>query len=593
METKDTIQIESDARGHLRLLASSTFKDPICFIDEIIQNAERAEAQNIYFSTANGKLHIFNDGPILGDFKVLFQMAKSGWDSEEAKQSDPFGIGFFSVMAAATYCEIASGCKKARWDILAAQSGDLDVEMSAIPEAEYVNGFEVILSLKPGIIDHVRHRVCEIGAFCTIEVHWNRVAIEKQEAFTLNGDDMEVALNSPKFKGKLDLKSYSFYNDVSVYFKGRFVCQLPELHFATGVIHINSGVLNLTAPDRKDIVRDEKFKAFIQELHAAIHDRLVDVVPGLSLANRKDYSDMLDTYLPNLAAISIPLYILSVDNIKDIKEYTSKEVDKNFKTLASYINNRVEREKKYLSTQINSVDVVVTAGQIDTPDTNAVTSAINRETPSSGSLGYAHGSVSRDPKSQAKSLAFDKPQLYVSDSDLENPQCRALTIALIELGLKVAVLSTKFEEKYARAQALVDIAKLDSNCLTTSIVCKPPTSSALRNSCDRAASILTAAIHKEGNPEKSAAKSRNAVKVVVGDISVVETIDIELGGIKYKHTYEGSVKSWIIVNDVIAIQPSTLVALDTLRKGASLTANAWAFLYGNRKLVDELCRDCQ
>lgn len=73
-------ELKINALNQLKLLKQSTFKDPLCFLDEDIQNAQRAKAENVkvttdYFAKT---VTIFNDGAVLDDPQKLFSIAESG-----------------------------------------------------------------------------------------------------------------------------------------------------------------------------------------------------------------------------------------------------------------------------------------------------------------------------------------------------------------------------------------------------------------------------------------------------------------------------------------------------------------------------------
>lgn len=45
----DKVEVKVNVINQLRLLRQSTFKDILCFLDEDVQNAQRAKAQEIIF----------------------------------------------------------------------------------------------------------------------------------------------------------------------------------------------------------------------------------------------------------------------------------------------------------------------------------------------------------------------------------------------------------------------------------------------------------------------------------------------------------------------------------------------------------------
>ena len=93
------LEVKSNPIAQLELLKQFTFTDKLVFLDELIQNASRAKAKSVTIEADSQSVTIKNDGVVLGDPQSLFSIAESNWDSS-VNDENPFGIGFFSVVAA-------------------------------------------------------------------------------------------------------------------------------------------------------------------------------------------------------------------------------------------------------------------------------------------------------------------------------------------------------------------------------------------------------------------------------------------------------------------------------------------------------------
>lgn len=87
------------------LLASAKhlFSTSCTFLGELMQNARRAGASAVHFTTdqAERALSVEDDGCGISDFTPLLTLAQTGWDDDVRVADNPFGIGFFSAIYAA------------------------------------------------------------------------------------------------------------------------------------------------------------------------------------------------------------------------------------------------------------------------------------------------------------------------------------------------------------------------------------------------------------------------------------------------------------------------------------------------------------
>lgn len=81
------VEVKVNVINQLKLLRQSTFKDIYCFLDEDVQNAQRAGATEakITVKKYEGTVTIENNGKILSNPQALFSIAESGWDDNVKK----------------------------------------------------------------------------------------------------------------------------------------------------------------------------------------------------------------------------------------------------------------------------------------------------------------------------------------------------------------------------------------------------------------------------------------------------------------------------------------------------------------------------
>ena len=87
--SENKVQLQVNVINQLKLLRQSTFKDTLCFLDEDIQNAQRAKATDVKVSVdyQSKTVIIENNRQILNKPQALFSIAESEWD-EDVKSTE-------------------------------------------------------------------------------------------------------------------------------------------------------------------------------------------------------------------------------------------------------------------------------------------------------------------------------------------------------------------------------------------------------------------------------------------------------------------------------------------------------------------------
>jgi hypothetical protein len=257
------LEISVDVIGQLKLLKRGLFQNPYAFIEEAIQNAERAKATFINFTVEQHKLIVEDDGIGLSDPSDLFMMAKSGWDAETTANENPFGLGFFSCVAMADNIRVESKGKAYIFNITKMiETGDVSIIEEAIPEKP---GFTVILTdLGENVnIWSARNKIREIGeCILAIEVRLDGFAVPRVDYLKPKGEYV-TDIKEHGIKGWIAIAEYAWDAKVVIYNHGRKVMDLPDMSGINGALDVEASIVDLKAPDRKDIVRNERYDAFM------------------------------------------------------------------------------------------------------------------------------------------------------------------------------------------------------------------------------------------------------------------------------------------------------------------------------------------
>lgn len=264
------MEIKTNVVNQIKLLKMSTFKNPFTFIDENVQNAQRAGATKVEIWNRANEIIIYNDGEVLDDLQKLFSISESGWNDEVTKNENPFGIGFFSNIAVSDVIEIATGFKRCTLDINKVINEN-NLTIVEEESREFVDGFK--LTLKNTDVDRWDFNafVKELGSHMSdVEIWLDNEYVPYTASTTYTGERPFYTNIDNKFcVGFIAFKDFWSPEKLNVYYKGRLVKALdyPFTDFS-GDLYLKDGALDLIAPDRKDFIQNTKFinfKAMLEE----------------------------------------------------------------------------------------------------------------------------------------------------------------------------------------------------------------------------------------------------------------------------------------------------------------------------------------
>lgn len=317
------VELKVDVINQLVLYRTATFKDKLAFLDEDVQNAQRAGAKNVWIETdlSTRQIRIKNDGVVLDDPQNLFTMAESGWDEDIKENENPFGLGFFSNISVSPIVEIVSGEYHIIFDVdrVISERNPEAIEINQLDSPQ--DGFELVLrefdfdQIYPY---YIYERVETLGKYAQgVTVYYNGTEIDKADILDEDNDDPDlIRINEPFVKGAVKLQDI-YISKVKLFHRGRFVKDLSCFPGLTGDLHIEDRALNLTAPDRKDIIQDDKLRVFTDLIKAKVREYCMNVINTLDKAKLDSLSRVMEDYIPPEELVGkLPLMIL-----KDKEDY--------------------------------------------------------------------------------------------------------------------------------------------------------------------------------------------------------------------------------------------------------------------------------
>ena len=320
------VELKVNVINQLKLLRQSTFKDIYCFLDEDIQNAQRAKATEVKVTVdrwREGTVTIENNGKILTNPQALFSIAESDWDEEVKNSENPFGMGFFSNITVSNLINVHSGNTYITFDVEdMISTNNTEIKVEEIDE--YYDGFKLILrnfDFDTASEYRIQERVEVLGKYVhELDIYYNGELIEGKDLTEGDDSKYQFSIDDENCKGWIALgNNYSWGNNVNVFYKGRLVAPLEGFPYLKGDLHVSDKTLNLTSPDRKDIIKDEKLNDFKK----VISDHVEKYCTSLLVdgeENISDYSSCFGRYVDKRnVKNSIKFMTFKSNNEDDVK----------------------------------------------------------------------------------------------------------------------------------------------------------------------------------------------------------------------------------------------------------------------------------
>ncbi|RXZ77958.1 hypothetical protein EBB07_28270 [Paenibacillaceae bacterium] len=446
------VEVKVNVINQLKLLRQSTFKDKLSFLDETVQNAQRAKASKVYVTTdtLNNRVIIENDGAILNNPQALFSIAESEWDEDVQKQESPFGMGFFSNITVSNYIEVYSGKKHIVFDVENMIRTN-NTEIIVNEKNEERKGFKLILnhfdfSQFPSY--SIRERVELLGRYIhELDIYYNgELQIKKDLTEGDNSTFLKVIEDNELFKGWIALTNFS--QELKLFYKGRFITKLDSFYYLKGDLHITDRALNLTAPDRKDIIRDDKYYSFISLIKKYASELTEDSFLNGQASDIETYIDAINNHIDeNSVKDKIAFNVLDTEQKEQKKYLLGIALDKldnpDITTLNQY---NVFLKQEAVRQSVGHFDNVEMQADIENKAPEA--RGVRHYSGSSGTLGYIERFEldSDDIYIKQGSELFDDETIFWFNFNEVLEQEKKIKIA-IHYKMKIVVSDNKVEDR--------------------------------------------------------------------------------------------------------------------------------------------------
>lgn len=452
------VELQVNVLNQLVLLRNSTFKDPLSYIDEAVQNAQRAGATEFWVEVYETGLTLSNNGAELDDPQKLFTIAESGWNDEVKAKENPFGVGFMSNVSVSPYIRVNSGPYEIIFDVNKMLETK-DTTLHVTESEPLHDGFKITLEqMKPDKYA-IRKRLEQLAAYIhELDIYYCGDLLEKKELIDRQGREFELPVKEAGVLGILVPSKYSHEAGLKIFHKGRFVKELSNYPYIAGTLHVDNTALNFTAPDRRDIIQDDKYKEFTKLLDLYI-EFLVTSIAVSSSSSRDKYEYLLGRYSRYIDWYSIPVMVYDLgaeDNIKLLAEPKEPDTVEPIPITEGLIESSIPGAEHF--------------EQLDT-------SREDKVSPQKGSSSsyYSSGDEEFISARLRKAKKYDKFELnskfFIRKQDISDFATAIRMLA--EFKVELAVAHNSIEVEALETRGLSDIREL-RNCITTHVDCTNP-----------------------------------------------------------------------------------------------------------------------
>ena len=454
--SENTVQLQVNVINQLKLLRQSTFKDTLCFLDEDIQNAQRAKATEVKVTvdSYDKTVIIENNGQILNNPQALFSIAESEWDEDVRSTENPFGMGFFSNITVSNLIHIYTGNKLIIFDVEnMIQTNDTEIQIEELED--YYEGFKLVLNnfdFDVASSFDIQERVKLLGRYIhELDIYYNGDLQEKKDLTQGDSSIYQMSIKDDSFKGWIALgNNFTWQDSVNIFYKGRLVTKLESTPYLKGDLHITDKALNLTSPDRKDIIKDSKFYDFktmvklyaeklcMETMLEGDEDEINEFTSSISwYVNKKEIKNLIKfitfksndekdiKYLKGVALAKIENK--GINNFRDYELHLRKEASK-------------QNESHFEEVSINT--------KVKTKPEKAK-GTVYHESSSSYSDGYVERPEIKEKETTEKQgeiiINNDQPVFYIGFSEVEKYEYKLNVIK--HYNLKIIIARNKIEEE--------------------------------------------------------------------------------------------------------------------------------------------------
>jgi hypothetical protein len=289
--------------NEMKKLRTNVYSDRYTWVDELVQNCQRAKANHVIVTVTNTKIIIQDDGIGCTDPNSLFEKNVSGWDAYTTANENPFGEGFFSTIMAANLITVSSIGFTAVFDVLK-MFRENNTDCIEVISNKRKSGFVITLeNLMPGVYaDVVANRFYDVGKYIKnpkIIINNKKVPYEGMEPninkpfiHTFNNDYCSGWIRPHSYKTNdwdtAKIKCFAF---------DRLVKDSSEFYGIAGVITFKPNKITLRSPDRKDFVTDDLYFDAMDAIKKEIKKMYLKVVKTGTDTEIKNYDYLIERYV--------------------------------------------------------------------------------------------------------------------------------------------------------------------------------------------------------------------------------------------------------------------------------------------------------
>lgn len=455
--SENKVQLQVNVINQLKLLRQSTFKDTLCFLDEDIQNAQRAKATEVKVNVnySDKTVTIENNGQILNNPQALFSIAESEWDEDVKYTENPFGMGFFSNITVSNLIHIYTGNKQIIFDVEnMIQTNDTEIQVNELED--YYDGFKLVLNnfdFDVAASFDIQERVKLLGRYIhELDIYYNGTIQEKKDLTQGDNSIYQMSIDDAEnFKGWIALgNNYTYQDSINIFYKGRLVTKLENAPYLKGDLHITDKALNLTSPDRKDIIKDSKFYDFKTMVKLYAEKLCMDTMLEGDEDEINEFTSAISWYINKKEIKNLIKFITFKSNDEKDIEYLKGVAIAKAKNKS--INNFRDYElhlRKEANTQNEShFEEVSINTKIQTKPAKAKGTVVH-ESSSSYSDGYVEKPEIKENETTVKQgeviINNEQPVFYIGFSEVEKYEYKLNVIK--HYSLKIIIARNRIEEE--------------------------------------------------------------------------------------------------------------------------------------------------
>lgn len=358
------MEITSNVANRLKKIREgSVYASHTSFIDELIQNAQRAKATECHIIVDVDTFIIRDNGIGCPNPKTLFTLDVSGFGVG-------FGEGFTSIYHIADEFYVHTLDWTGQLNIIdALRKEDLTV---TIKKNAFIQGFELVM--KGRLIEkynyEIQESVINIAQYIPdIKFTLNNEIIGKQELLTFNYLEIERRFSNRMYDGVIGILPSHQYGRIKIYHDYRYVTHM-DLEGAEGTILLKPNAVTLRTPDRKDIIYDTKRSKLTRTLFKDVQYLTKELLKENDSSLISRYANTIENYL------NVEDYInfLSIEESAIPNQYEVRNKKNESINTDDDIENQDEQEQNTVNQNHNTSNVQTAKTTVNRPSNNSTAS---------------------------------------------------------------------------------------------------------------------------------------------------------------------------------------------------------------------------